>query len=105
MLNLDLVGGVSFTKGCYTGQEIVARTHHLGRVKRRTLRYVLPSGVAPVPMSNLLLDGTKAADVLITATLADRVEMLAVANLELAGRALTTVDGRVAEPRPLPYEL
>ena len=104
MLNLDLVGGVSFTKGCYTGQEIVARTHHLGRVKRRTLRFVLPAGPAPAPMSNLLLDGAKAADVLVAATLADRVEMLAVSNLELAGRSLTTADGRVAEPRPLPYE-
>ena len=36
MLNLDLLGGISFKKGCYTGQEIVARTHYLGTVKRRT---------------------------------------------------------------------
>lgn len=36
MLNLDLLGGISFKKGCYTGQEIVARTHYLGKVKRRT---------------------------------------------------------------------
>jgi len=35
MLNLDALGGVSFTKGCYPGQEVVARTQHLGRVKRR----------------------------------------------------------------------
>ena len=35
MLNLDRLGAVSFEKGCYVGQEIVARTHHLGRVKRR----------------------------------------------------------------------
>jgi folate-binding protein YgfZ len=34
-LNLDLLGGISFTKGCYTGQEIVARTHYLGEVTRR----------------------------------------------------------------------
>ena len=104
MLNVDLVDGVSFTKGCYTGQEIVARTHHLGRVKRRTLRYVLPSGEAPAPLSNLLLeDGAKAADVLMTAQLPDRIELLAVTNLEAAGRPLRTPDGRVAEPRALPY--
>ena len=36
MANLELIGGVSFDKGCYTGQEIVARTQHLGAVKRRT---------------------------------------------------------------------
>jgi tRNA-modifying protein YgfZ len=105
MLNLDLVGGVSFTKGCYTGQEIVARTHHLGRVKRRSMRYVLPAGDAPAPMSNLLLDGARAADVLVTATLPDRVEVLAVTNLDAAGKALATADGRVAEPRALPYEI
>lgn len=34
MLNLDTLGGISFTKGCYTGQEVVARTHYLGKVKR-----------------------------------------------------------------------
>ena len=35
MLNLDRLGAVSFDKGCYVGQEIVARAQHLGRVKRR----------------------------------------------------------------------
>lgn len=38
MINLDRVDGVSFTKGCYVGQEIVARTQHLGRIKRRMYR-------------------------------------------------------------------
>lgn len=36
MLNLDQLDGINFKKGCYTGQEIVARTHYLGKVKRRT---------------------------------------------------------------------
>ena len=35
MINLDLIGGVSFKKGCYTGQEIVARMHYLGKPKQR----------------------------------------------------------------------
>ena len=35
MLNIDKLGGISFNKGCYTGQEIVARTHYLGKSKRR----------------------------------------------------------------------
>lgn len=34
MLNINKLGGVSFTKGCYTGQEIIARTHYLGKAKR-----------------------------------------------------------------------
>ncbi|VCU69725.1 tRNA-modifying protein YgfZ [Pigmentiphaga humi] len=36
MVNFELIGGVSFTKGCYPGQEVVARSHYLGKVKRRT---------------------------------------------------------------------
>jgi folate-binding protein YgfZ len=39
MLNLDLLDAISFDKGCYTGQEIVARTHYKGATKRRTLRF------------------------------------------------------------------
>jgi folate-binding protein YgfZ len=38
MVNLDLVGGLSYQKGCYPGQEIVARTHYLGRLKQRLFR-------------------------------------------------------------------
>ncbi len=49
MLNMELpaVAGVSFTKGCYPGQEIVARTHYLGKVKRRTYRARLTSRAIP----------------------------------------------------------
>jgi folate-binding protein YgfZ len=39
MLNLDKLAAISFDKGCYTGQEIVARTEHRGRSKRRMMRY------------------------------------------------------------------
>jgi folate-binding protein YgfZ len=49
MLNMELaaVGGVSFSKGCYPGQEIVARTQYLGKVKRRTYRARLAAAVTP----------------------------------------------------------
>ena len=46
MLNLDLLGAVSFDKGCYTGQEIVARTHYKGATKRRTMRFEASGPVA-----------------------------------------------------------
>ncbi len=39
MLNLDLLGAISLDKGCYTGQEIVARTHYRGASKRRLFRF------------------------------------------------------------------
>jgi len=55
MLNLDLLNGINFKKGCYTGQEIVARTHYLGTVKRRTqLAHVDHSATAPNPGDNVL---------------------------------------------------
>ena len=40
MLNLDLLDAISLTKGCYTGQEVIARAHYRGQVKRRMQRFV-----------------------------------------------------------------
>ncbi|OYY48287.1 MAG: folate-binding protein YgfZ [Methylophilales bacterium 28-44-11] len=47
MVNLDLLHAINFKKGCYTGQEIVARTHYLGSVKRRTFLMTLSSDSSP----------------------------------------------------------
>lgn len=48
MANLDMLGGISFNKGCYTGQEIVARLHYLGQLKRRMFRCrSAATGIAP----------------------------------------------------------
>lgn len=47
MLNLDLLDAISLDKGCYTGQEIVARTHYKGATKRRTLRFESSAPVSP----------------------------------------------------------
>ncbi len=57
MLNLDLLDGISFTKGCYTGQEIIARTQHLGRIKRRMFRLQLPAGNWEIGQALRLADG------------------------------------------------
>jgi folate-binding protein YgfZ len=49
MVNMEIpaVGGVSFNKGCYPGQEIVARTQYLGKIKRRMYRARLDAAAAP----------------------------------------------------------
>jgi folate-binding protein YgfZ len=47
MLNLHAIGGVSFKKGCYPGQEIVARMHYLGKLKRRMYRAYIDTETAP----------------------------------------------------------
>jgi len=53
MINLQLINGVSFHKGCYTGQEIVARTHYLGKQKRRLYRLQFNQGEQPSPADKL----------------------------------------------------
>ena len=52
MVDFDTIGGVSFRKGCYPGQEIIARTRYLGRVKRHLYR--LHADVGPIPAGSLL---------------------------------------------------
>lgn len=54
MLNLDKLGGISFNKGCYTGQEVVARTHYLGKVKRSLLLAEADTTDAPAPNAALV---------------------------------------------------
>jgi len=58
MANLELIGGVSFKKGCFPGQEVVARTQHLGRVKRRMFLARLDDAgdVVPAPGDDIFSD-------------------------------------------------
>ncbi len=57
MINLDLLDGVSFDKGCYPGQEVVARLRYLGKLKRRMYRARLENTSPPSPGEPLLLGG------------------------------------------------
>ena len=97
MLNLDLLGAVSFVKGCYTGQEIVARTEHRGQTKRRLHHYRLESGTATTG-DRLLHDDKEVGEVLNIAG----HDLLAVASLEVGHQAVT-ISGREALPVSLPY--
>ena len=110
MLNLDLVDGISFTKGCYTGQEIVARTQHLGRIKRRSFRLSLPAGTWALGQVLHLTDG-RTGRIIELARVEDAYEALAVLNLE-AGEAVDSGDPQsaagavvAAASLPLPYEM
>src|SRR5580658_7203527 len=49
MLNLDVLGAFAFDKGCYTGQEVIARAHYRGRVKRRMQRFLTQASQNFVP--------------------------------------------------------
>lgn len=103
MLNLDALDAISFKKGCYTGQEVIARAHFRGRVKRRLQRFclTLPADKAPpVPGESLTLsDGRSATVVDIACDPND-----ATSSCECL--AVTTFDGpAIPEARPLSYAL
>lgn len=76
-INFDLVGGISFSKGCYPGQEIVARSHYLGKVKRRAFRAQLAASGATVELSpgqDVWMDGKTNEPAGLVATVAQHGE-------------------------------
>lgn len=99
MLNLDLTGAISFTKGCYTGQEIVARTEHLGKVKRRLNRYRLSNCRAMI--GDKLSDGDRDVGKVVNVA---GDEILAVTPVDRHQKDLQLGTGTAA-PLPLPYEI
>ena len=58
-LNLDLIGAINFKKGCYTGQEVVARTHYLGKPKRRMYLGSVALNKNPELGSDIEVEGEK----------------------------------------------
>jgi len=62
MSNLNLLGGVSFKKGCYPGQEIVARMQYLGKLKRRMFLSKLDTDICPEPGDDLVSNGAEVTD-------------------------------------------
>lgn len=80
MLNLDALGGISFTKGCYTGQEIIARTHYRGTIKRRMFHW--HGAIAPPPAGTKLFNHEgHVGDVVLATAAGDGCELLAVVSL------------------------
>ncbi|RTZ76186.1 MAG: folate-binding protein [Gammaproteobacteria bacterium] len=61
MCNLDLLHGISFTKGCYTGQEVVARMKYLGQLKRRMFIAQVETETCPAPGEALFSPSSKSA--------------------------------------------
>lgn len=105
MLNLDLLGGISFQKGCYTGQEIIARTHYRGAIKRRTFRFKAECA-PPAPGTRVVVGEQHAGDVVDAVESDDGCELLAVVSLTHVNEPLT-IDGAgsLLERLPLPYSI
>jgi folate-binding protein YgfZ len=111
MVNYQALGGISFTKGCYTGQEVVARTQYLGKLKRRMYRAHVDSDAAPVPGDELYapgFPGGQSVGRLVSAESSPGggYEVLAVIQIESAERDtvhLGDIGGPVLALQALPY--
>lgn len=110
MLNLDLLDGISFGKGCYTGQEIIARAHWRGRVKRRMQRFATEEQRALSPGERITLADGRRVQVVRQARYGQvGSEFLAVAAIdaseEAPGEPAEGESRLVATRLALPYDL
>lgn len=112
MANLQLLDGVSFTKGCYTGQEVVARMQYLGKLKRRMYRGHVTDGDRPTRGTELYSptseSGQGAGRIVDAAASPDGgFEVLLVLQISLAEAndlRLGGPSGPAVNLLPLPYE-
>jgi hypothetical protein len=110
MVNLELVGGVNFQKGCYPGQEVVARSQYRGTLKRRG--QLLRGAVAMSPGQEVVhsADPGQPAGMVVLAGELPGLGPVALAELKLAALDggslhLGSADGPLLTPAPLPYPL
>jgi folate-binding protein YgfZ len=96
MLNLDLLGAVSIDKGCYPGQEVVARTHYRGATKRRMLRFECSGPAAP---GDKISDGERDVGEVLNAS---GNHLLAVTQKDKLDQQLT-INGATLVNCPLQY--
>jgi tRNA-modifying protein YgfZ len=105
MLNLDILNGINFKKGCYTGQEIVARTHYLGSVKRRTYLAETPKEAAP---GDKVMDAAQSdvgQIVRIAPNLNGGFDVLVELRIEAASAGALNCNGAALALKTLPYSL
>ncbi|MEN9314328.1 MAG: hypothetical protein RIS35_721 [Pseudomonadota bacterium] len=107
MVNFELVGGVDFKKGCYPGQEVVARSQYLGKLKRRTFLAHL-DGAPPAAGTDVTLPGQTepVGEVVIAAPGAGGgAVLLFEARTDTLAGGTPTVEGRALRLGRLPYEI
>jgi folate-binding protein YgfZ len=101
MLNLDLLNAISFSKGCYVGQEIVARTQNLGRIKRRM--FAFETNGTNIQAGAAVSAGDDNAGTVVDAVAdGEHTQLLAVIRLEKL-KAELNVNGAILRATELPY--
>lgn len=103
-LNLDLLGGINFEKGCYPGQEVVARSHYLGKLKRRMFAGRTHAG-AGHPGLDVFTAQKDAEPCGRVVNISPSGALLFELNLSAQNEALHlgAPDGPAIEPLPIPY--
>jgi folate-binding protein YgfZ len=106
--NWDVLGGVNFRKGCFTGQEIIARMQYLGRQKERLFAFHADAAAAPGTRVLGAGFGDQACGVVVNAAPApegghDLLAVVQVAAANVGGLHLEVPDGPLLVPLPLPY--
>ncbi len=106
MVNWEALGGISFKKGCYTGQEVVARAHFRGQVKKRLVRAQLEGDKLPAAGSAVEDAAGKAMGDVLSAELDayGQAEILAVLSTKEDPGPLT-VEGQALKRLKLPYAI
>jgi folate-binding protein YgfZ len=102
MLNLDALGAMAFDKGCYPGQEVVARVHNLGDVKRRVRRYSTTAAPPAIGVAVTAAGADAVGEVVRSAPTAEGCELLAVVDHAAADGPLA-VAGATLRELPLPF--
>ncbi len=109
-VNFDLINALSFDKGCYPGQEIVARTHYLGRVKQRMVRARITAASAPAAGDKLYTEafGGQASGMIVAAVAAsigayDVLAVIQTGSLDKSAVHWQSPSGPALEIQPLPY--
>lgn len=107
-LNYDLSGHINFRKGCYPGQEVIARMHYKGKAKRRMLLVQLPAGAAASAGDSLYLSGKEqaAAQIVNAAITDDGTTLALISTTQPAaeeGLRLTSDSEQTVEVLVLPY--
>ena len=110
MVNFEAVGGVNFQKGCYPGQEIVARSQYLGKLKRRMQPATVAGTVATAGMEVFSDDDPgQACGMVVNAAPLDAASSACLVEIKLAALDfpvhLATPDGPLLTFHPLPYVL
>ncbi|SES15963.1 hypothetical protein SAMN04487958_10868 [Vreelandella subterranea] len=95
MLNWEALGGISFKKGCYTGQEVVARAHFRGQVKKRLVRAELANSEAPTTGDTVINEASKAVGEVVNSAVSETgsIELLAVMNTKVMEEAMPVYIG------------